>query len=152
MNKPAAKESVAPVSKSIDQCFSKNKASQSIELCLRVAYEKVEQDRKSIAVNVMDKISKTIFLTKDEIKTMKNLKARDDKSYADYQKKSEDEQAKAVQELTNAGKSFETYRQTECDRQKHFYASEPTFGGFVYYICMHDLTKQRIETLNNSIK
>lgn len=165
----------------IQRCFDDYAEADSIRFCLKVAYEKSERKRHFIQEKMFDVLVEQNFMSEGEQAKIDKLKMKrdalknkkiegknkeeakaaamekifaieDEKAILTFEGNNENEREKALEKMKASDTDFEKYRTTECERQQHFYASNAQFAQFVFYTCMYNLTEQRTETLQNSLK
>lgn len=178
---PASQEQVEKPKKDseLSLCLKTYTSNPTIASCIRLAYEKVESRREFLTEQMYDVISEQNFLPEHERKRLVQAKAKevsnkvirqDGSRMTKEDKMAEifavDEQDKvlifeqrnaslrveAVGFLRQSSEEFEKYRETECNRQRHFLMSDPSFASLVFYTCKYELTKERVETVKRSLR
>lgn len=114
----------------MNRCFEDHGTNEALLFkCMQDEYKKREDIRKLIEEEIMGMVHKN----------------NDD----DYSSIHRDNDLKALKETRD---QFETYRKTECDRQKTFFKRHGTQATFEHMVCLYDMTTARIRTLQNSVK
>ena len=114
----------------MDRCYE-NFASNKARLfdCMKASYEKREDAR---------------LMIEEEISSLAN----------NYESKTYTATVLAndLSALFEGKSLFEQYRKLECDRQKSFMDRKGPEAQYAHFVCLYDMTTQRIRALQNSVK
>ena len=114
----------------MNRCFEDHRTHEGMMFkCMKKEYDKREDIRKLIEEEIIGMVHKN----KGE-------------------KYTEDHRHNDLEHLQKTRALFESYRETECNRQKTFLNRFGTQATYEYMVCMYDMTTARIRTLQNSVK
>tara|TARA_R110002072_G_scaffold141865_3_gene287175 strand:+ start:915 stop:1427 length:513 start_codon:yes stop_codon:yes gene_type:complete len=146
----------------VKNCFENSESEGAISFCLSMAYKDRNQVREIIE-NEMLEIAKTKdALANEEIEEKRQAAMRNDNNDPLSTKFDEIDSAlnsktllnkyRYLSYLTKSKELFEKYREIECNRQKTISGASNFEAAFIEKICLYDMTNQRIDALQSSIR
>lgn len=146
----------------VKDCFENSESEGAISFCLSMAYKDRNQVREIIE-NEMLEIAKTKdSIVNEEIEkkrqaAMRNdngdpLSVKFDEIDSSLNSKTHLNKYRHLSHLTKSKELFEEYREIECKRQKTISGASNFEAAFIEKLCLYDMTNQRIDALQSSIK